>query len=122
MNTRELPHVVRRAMPYCVMIEPGKVEILGREYGVLIKIEGYGIPKRFPTRKMLESWAHGGGGDGGIQRYDKEKRTVNVWFYNDGGRLLTEYLKALRSFGLWLHRSCRQPNGTLPLKEWRGEE
>lgn len=120
MRTNDIPHVVRRAMPYCVEIKPGQLSIMGREYNDLLWISGgelSGIPKRMPTLKMLESWAHGGR-DGGIQNYDKEKRTVQFWFYDDAGRPLEDYAKALRSFGLWMHRTCRLSRGDIPVQEW----
>ena len=112
MDIIDIPIFMRMAMPYCVKISNGRLEILGREYGELIKVlgctpSGYTIPKRMPTRKMLERWA-----DGPVE-LDKENRTYRFWFYGDGGRSLVEYARAIKSFGEWVENSCVPRTATI---------
>ena len=125
MDILDIPKPVRQAMPYCVRIKPGEIQILGREYGVLIQIEGGTssgklIPKRMPTPKMLERWAYRTDRDHGNQ-FDQESRTGSFWFYNDAGRPLGEYARALRNFGLWLQRTCTV-SGYSDIQQWYGKD
>ena len=100
MKTSDLPHIIRRAMPYVVDINSKGVIVEGREYQLLMQIPKE--PSRMPTEKMLSRWPC-------IDPYGSAKvrlgkKSATFWFYDDGGRDIMEYVKALRDFGKWLER------------------
>ncbi|MCY3614941.1 MAG: hypothetical protein OXH03_07600 [Bacteroidetes bacterium] len=77
------------------------------------------LPKRMLTPKMLERWAYRTDRNHGNQ-FDQESRTGSFWFYNDAGRPLGEYARALRNFGLWLQRTCTV-SGNSDIQQWYGK-
>ena len=113
-NKNWLTHIIRQALPYCVefdLTQPvWRVQVLGREYKVLIAYESSNRPyRRKPSKPQLRMWTKDS-----TTRYDTKKELdtatpFTLWFYYDGTIPTVStgesYLRKLSSFGQWLENN-----------------